>query len=349
MGVELGLDGSFTGGQVVPVEWFKRRRAEGYQVWAQCVWTGGLAGNDGIKRVAAGNLLNAIAGGLKVMAYANASPPTWWSLPIQMQRIKENCGAAWPFVQHLPVDVEIAGTTLARVTELANALKAEGKNSVEVLYSARWFWTGRMANSRDAAWLRWLIWNANYDFNRDVDFGSASYGPWTVADLIGEQFQGTTRLDGVDVDLNVFDVARLFPVALTPPAPPPEPEGGLTVGQFEELKRIIQEEHNWVQVKVHDAIVNRLAALEQRVAGQAPAPPAPPAPAPPAPVTTVPVYVIVKSGDAASNWVATEAVFLRLNPDFPTVAYNAAGGVMRRFSPARRWNDIYPPERLRIK
>lgn len=77
--------------------------------------------------------------------------------------------------------------------------------------------------------------------------------------------------------------------------------------------------------------------------------PAPaPAPAPTPAPTPAKEYVIVKRGDMAGNWFATERALLALNPNFPTLAYRSDGSIMRRFS-GRRWGDIYPPERLRIK
>lgn len=72
-----------------------------------------------------------------------------------------------------------------------------------------------------------------------------------------------------------------------------------------------------------------------------PTPPPPPAPAPRH------KHVIVKSGDYASKWFASEAALLRLNPNFRTLAYNSAGVIMRRFT-GRDWNSIFPGERLRI-
>ena len=295
-----GLDGSFTGGKVVPVEWFQRRHAEGYRVWAQCVWTGGYAGNDGIKRVASGNLLNAEAGGLEIMAYANASPPTWWPLARQMQEIKTNCGAAWERLQLLPVDVEIPGITHARVAELADALLAAGKNqAIEVLYTARWFWVGHMGDSKSIAWRRFRLWSAHYDWNPDIDFGHHLYGPWPLVELIGEQYQGTTRLDGVDVDLNVFDVARLFPAEL-PPAPHPK-----------EVTTMSSAEYT-------DALA-RIAALDAKLTThlQTPAPAPAPTPAPkPAPGT----YTVVPGDNASSiaeRFGLSLAQLKALNPGQP--------------------------------
>lgn len=196
-----GFDVSFS--QLTP-EWCRRRKAEGYEVGVQCLWTGGYAENPGIKAVAASNLRNIADAGILPVGYANASPPSWWDIGKQMAGIKENAGAMWPQLETVMIDVEISGTTWARVAELADALRAEGKNALEVLYTARWFWAGHMGNDKDPRWLRFKLWNAYYDNDPDTDFGASPYGPWTLAHLVGEQYQGTTNLDGVNVDLNEF-------------------------------------------------------------------------------------------------------------------------------------------------
>ena len=212
-----------------PLQWWKDRYTEGYRAMFQDLWTGGFAGNDGLKAVAVINLKNARTAGFECCAYANASPPDWWSLSKQMENIKINAGSEWSKLQVVAVDVEIPGITLARITELANALKAEGKNnsglilgryfkSREILYTARWFWTGHMANSKDKSWLRYWLWSAHYDSSPDIDFGSASYGPWTISNLLLEQYAGTVKVGGYDIDLNSFvDSLGSSPI-LVPPA-----------------------------------------------------------------------------------------------------------------------------------
>src|SRR3972149_4188548 len=187
----------------ISLSWCKARKAEGWEGLIQNLWTGGYAGNDGLKSVARNNLTNAKAAGMKIAAYANASPPDWWSIDIQIKEIKANAGSMWDQLENIAIDVEIPKITLARVYELAGALTTLGK-TVNVLYTARWVWTGHMGNREDAAWRRWKLWSAHYDWNPDIDFAGSPYGPWTLADVVGEQYQGTTNLGGVSVDLNIF-------------------------------------------------------------------------------------------------------------------------------------------------
>ena len=217
-----GLDISFS---KPSQQWWEDRRAEGLEVMVQNLWTGGFASNKGIKAVAATNLKRARAAGLIIAAYANASPPDWWSIKIQMDNIKANAGAEWPNLVDFAVDVEIPRTNLARVTELSDALESEGKTA-DVLYTARWFWSGYMGNSLDPRWLRWDLWSAHYDWNPDIDFPSSSYGPWVLADLVGEQYTGTTNIEGQSIDLNNFigdwPTGTQLPLPEEPDEPPVE-------------------------------------------------------------------------------------------------------------------------------
>ena len=192
-----GLDLSFA---KPPLDWWQRRKAEGYRVMFQCLWTGGYAGNDGIKAVAETNLRNARLAGLIVAGYANASPPTWWPLATQVMVTRNNAGGEWATLKRVAIDVEIPGITLARTEELADALEAEGKDA-GVLYTARWFWTGHMGNSQDSRWLRWKLWAAQYD-GLETMGNLTMFGPWP--DIVGKQYAGTVQLDGHAVDLNTF-------------------------------------------------------------------------------------------------------------------------------------------------
>ena len=213
-----GLDISFA---IPPQSWWEARRAEGYKVMVQDLWTGGFASNAGILAAASTNLKRArLAGFEKRAGYANASPPDWWSINIQMGNIRLNAGDEWGNLTDVVVDAEIPGITQARVMELADGLEAAGKVA-DVLYTAPWFWNGHMGNSTNIAWRRFRLWNADYDGDPTIDF-PRPYGPWRLADLIGKQYAGTTRIDGHAVDLNTFKDEWLSGTH-PPPAPPVEP------------------------------------------------------------------------------------------------------------------------------
>ena len=212
-----GLDISFS---KPSAQWWRDRKAEGYEIAVQDVWTGGFASNDGIKAVAETNLRNARLAGFRVAAYANASPPDWWPLATQLHHIELNMGAEWPHVKDIVIDVEIPGITKARVMELADGLEAAGK-TVEVLYSAHWFWVGHMGNSQDIAWRRFFIWPADYDGDPAIGW-PRPFGPWPLAEVIGKQYAGTTDIEGQKVDLNTFKDSWMAP-ALPPEPPEPTP------------------------------------------------------------------------------------------------------------------------------
>ena len=228
-----GLDISFS---KPSQQWWEDRRAEGFEAMVQNLWTGGFASNDGIKAVAATNLKRARLANYITSAYANSSPPDWWSLKIQMDNIRANAGAEWGNFKDIAVDVEIPRTTQARVFQLADALNAAGKDA-DVLYTARWFWVGHMGNSQDIAWRRFRLWSAHYDWNPDIDFGSAPYGPWRVSDLVGEQYAGTTNIEGQSIDLNNFisDWPSRSQPPLEPPVEPPREEP--IVGRIADMMR----------------------------------------------------------------------------------------------------------------
>ena len=193
-----GIDISFS---QPPASWWKAQFQAGYRVAVQDLWTGGYAGNDGLKAVAATNLRHAREAGFKIAAYANASPPDWWPLATQMAEIKANAGSEWANIDLVVVDVELAGITMARVMELADALEAAGKQA-DVLYTGSWFWTGHMGNSTDSRWKRFKLWPAQYDGVADLSV--RLFGPWAATDVVGKQFAGTTELTGYAVDLNEF-------------------------------------------------------------------------------------------------------------------------------------------------
>lgn len=237
-----GLDISFS---KPPAQWWHDRRSEGYGIAVQDVWTGGFASNDGIKAVAETNLRNARLADFRVAAYANASPPDWWPLVTQMHHIRANMGGEWDRVKDVVIDVEIPGITKARVMELADGLEAVGKIA-DVLYTGRWFWAGHMGNSKDIAWRRFRLWSAHYDWNPDIDFGDSPYGPWTLAEVIGEQYRGSTNVAGGTIDLNTFKDSWMAPVS-EPPPPEPEPSVeeeimGKIADQFAALGRNVEAE-----------------------------------------------------------------------------------------------------------
>lgn len=191
-----GLDCSFS--RISP-QWAQERLGEGWKVFVQCLWTGGYLNNPAIRSVAELNLRDARDAGMIISGYINANP--WFPASESIREAKKNAGATWHNLDVVFVDVEIPQTTLVQVRELCEALKADGKRVS--IYSARWFWKGTLGNPTDPWLLEYPLWNAFYDNSPDIDFPANPYGPWNS--VIGEQYQNTTNLGNVNVDLNVFE------------------------------------------------------------------------------------------------------------------------------------------------
>jgi len=196
-----GLDVSFS---QTSYQWWKDRADEGYRVAGQCLWTGGYQNNAQLREVAELNLRCAREAGLLTIGYTNASP--WFNTGVSLSETLRNAGEEWQYLKAVAVDVEIDGLTLASIANMIAAVDDAVPAGVLVpIYSARWFWAGHLGDPHDFA--DRLIWNAYYDSDLDVDFPSWPYGGFSR--VFGEQYQGTTEIDGVSVDLNVFDLDLL--------------------------------------------------------------------------------------------------------------------------------------------
>lgn len=200
-----GLDVAFSR---VSRDWCRRRRAEGYCIFVQDLWTGGYANNERLRMVAASNLADAQAEDIIIAGYVNASP--WFDAGISVEQAKLNAGSMWDALDVVACDVEITEllATEAQIKDTCDLLGRAGKRTP--IYTACWFWNTHLGNP-SWPWLReHKIWAAYWDRDPDIDWDQWRFGPWTIDDLCGQQYQGTTAIqsDGisVDVDLNVFDL-----------------------------------------------------------------------------------------------------------------------------------------------
>ena len=201
-----GIDVSFS--RVSPV-WCQKRVSEGYRVFVACLWTGGYQSKPGIMAVSEANLRDAREAGMITAGYLNTNP--WWPASTSLNEAKLAAGAEWEKIPIVFNDVEIPAVTEAQIKAHCEAITGAGKRTA--IYSARWFWTGPYMGNPQWPWLKdYKIWNAYYDGDPDIDFGKAPWGPWTVADVIGEQYGGTD-IEGVTVDWNTFDEAFFAPQA----------------------------------------------------------------------------------------------------------------------------------------
>jgi hypothetical protein len=194
-----GIDVSFSRASA---GWFVNRSLEGVKVFVQCLWTGGFLNNESLKSVAERNLRNAREAGLITAGYLNTNP--WWSPTVSLTAAKNNAGAEWDKISIVFNDVELPGIDEGHIKAHCDAIEGAGKKTA--IYSARWFWDGHLGNPT-WPWLKqYKIWVADYD--GDPNFSTALlFGPWTVGDIIGKQYRGTTDVEGVQVDFNNFDLS----------------------------------------------------------------------------------------------------------------------------------------------
>ena len=191
----LGLDLSFSKANA---GWWVQRKAEGFQAMAQCLDTGGVNINGQLVPTAEENLMNALAAGLRISGYLNATP--WKSGTKAVQHAQTVAGDAWNHMSVLFVDIEIDGVDQTRIHETCEAAKATGK--AVAVYSARWFWQ-KIGNPKWPWLLEYGLWVADYDNDPNVAT-SALFGPWAQA--THKQYTNTTDVQGVQIDYNTFDL-----------------------------------------------------------------------------------------------------------------------------------------------
>lgn len=187
-----GLDLSFS---KASRQWWEARFGEGHRVMCQGLWTGGAGTSAPLATVAPHNIQEAHARGFECHGYTNVSP--WHADPVAAA--KGIAGSTWPLIAMLWVDVEIDGVTEAMIQDACNKAKAE-KSRVGI-YSARWFWQGRLGNPKWPWLLEYPLWVADYDDDPDLST-AALFGPWPAA--YAKQYTNTTNVDGVNIDFDTF-------------------------------------------------------------------------------------------------------------------------------------------------
>ncbi|MGH8523644.1 MAG: S8 family serine peptidase, partial [Gammaproteobacteria bacterium] len=165
------------------------------------------------------NLRNLIAAGFHVAGYVALRPEASGSITVDRGYVGIPLDL-WGKLHFVAIDVEIPGITLNHVLQGLSRLHGLGKH-LEVVYTNYKSWHDDMGNPPGPSLS--TLWNASWDNDPDVDFQRLPFGSWTVERLIGEQYQGSTVIDGVAVDRNVFRGSMLPPIPVAPPPPPPPP------------------------------------------------------------------------------------------------------------------------------
>jgi len=205
-----GVDVSVYGGRITQQQW----EGTGRRVAVVGAWHG-LSGNP----YAEDNLRDARAAGKITATYIAISPSR--DARSQVDLGKQYVGSEWDNLNFVAVDIEIDGNTVQHAIDAMQRVRELGQRPI--IYTAGWFWRGHMGNPCIPGGA--LLWNAYYDYDPDVDYDG--YGCFT---LVGEQYIGTTDLNGISVDENVFDETFILAgVKVSEPAPTPAelpPVGG---------------------------------------------------------------------------------------------------------------------------
>jgi hypothetical protein len=147
----------------------------------QCLWTGTVTPATAVDNLRDARLEGLITSGYTVV---NRLPGAQ-----AVERARVAARDEWPNLAALFIDVEVDGVTESGIRDACEAARAAAKPVA--IYSARWFWAGRLGNPQWPWLLDYAIWNAYYDRDPDLDFASAPWGPWSPAHVIGEQYTGT--------------------------------------------------------------------------------------------------------------------------------------------------------------
>jgi len=204
-----GVDGSYTR---LTAQAAADLRAAGELVWWQCLWTGAEQPANRIE-----NLRIAIAAGLIPMGYISVTGNHDGAWHVQQGRagVPDDL---WAQLVLVVVDVELPGIpwcTVRQAVDLLAALEYGAKR--RAIYTSYHAWVDLMGNP--TTFTDCLLINALWDQDPDIDFAGLPYGGWTLAQLVGEQFNGGTEIGGVYVDLDMFNRHLLLEETMPIPLP----------------------------------------------------------------------------------------------------------------------------------
>jgi hypothetical protein len=207
-----GIDLSFSSCSLAQARALLNSGDPPYRIAVQNLWTG--ASRPGVREA---NLRNLKAAGFIIAGYTvvNASQGAN-CVNIARDGIPADL---WNDLACLFIDVEVDGTQKHHVDAAVDRADSMGKG--RCVYTAHWFWHGRMGNPAKPP--NTMLWNAFYDDAGDIDFPRAPYCGWTVPELCGEQYTNSHLEHGVEIDSNTFDL-DFFQHA--PTQPPAEAEDG---------------------------------------------------------------------------------------------------------------------------
>ncbi len=217
---------------------FQQMKGDGYGLFIQGAWT--AVAVPGQPRT---NLKRARETGLLTAAYISLNGNR--SGAGHINKGFDAIGAKeWEYLSFVAIDCEVDNITEKTIRDAETRVLQLGGRPI--IYTAYWWWHGRFGNNQNFTHLP--LWNAYYDGDPDYDFQRLPYGGWALDDLVGEQYQGSTKLYNGQVDLNMFEADFLQDK-------PEEDDMGMTAqetAEFQELKETVKEqkqEQDYIQLE----------------------------------------------------------------------------------------------------
>jgi len=203
----LGLDVSVYSGEITAEKW-RQIKALGYEVAVIGLFHGQTA-----NRYANRQCFAAKEAGMITAGYIYLAPWTGKSgeeqVLVGLDTVGELLAKEMCFVA---IDCECDGITKEMIWQAVDTVRAKGLRAI--IYTARWWWKDHFGDPHDFAGVP--LWSAYYDNDPDLDFPKMPYGNWEptlhigvraaqTAGIMGEQYQGTVYICGINCDLNWFD------------------------------------------------------------------------------------------------------------------------------------------------
>ena len=184
------LDFSAGARDITPA-WAQKQKEDGYSLMISQLW-GGWSKNDHAEKA----LTICKGAGHQIAGYTYLTEN--YPGAYHVQRAKEAAGERWGDLKWLAIDCEFQGLTLGTIDEAVAEAENEGVHPI--IYTGEWFWRGSMGNPQ--MFNNMQLWTTYY--NGTLDLGDVPlYGGW--GKVYGKQLKGTTYIDGIGCDLNVFE------------------------------------------------------------------------------------------------------------------------------------------------
>jgi hypothetical protein len=245
----------------------------GVRLYIAQLWGSGPTGN-GMNYHAEAQLGFAKAVGMSVAGYIWVPPD---GTTETQSLVKAGLDAAGKYADELAfVAPDLEGVRLhptnpvGRLMDVCDNLTLAGKRIV--IYCRKNNWPTVMGTGV-TEFKQYPLWEARYYLKSGykpatapgIDWKWAAFGGWKQRAIL--QYAGTAPVNGWSADWNVVDESRLgFSLTTTmEPDPAPEPDGEeLTVGQYEDLKKAINDAKAAASKGIQ-AVANGLSGLEKRV------------------------------------------------------------------------------------